>query len=258
MKYPAIFLLPAGYASALSASVSLFDNPADLEKFNVHISYGHSSNAADYTATGGLSGSGAIEMGGSYESQAWLYQDGFAFHPGVNYTVSAYIKTDSYAAIGFAASADELSDDLYPNNSVLIGINSASQYIDLNSTSSGNGAADQGYAWFQDTHASYAVGDWVYLSFQINFDGTDYLATYSATLSDSDGVLGDVIVAGTEAFSNNALDSSGTIYPFFYFDGGYSNPTIDNFAAVPEPTTVTALAGLTVLGAVLLRRRARS
>lgn len=267
MKFLSRAFLLLAFAPLALADTFLFDDPADLDRFNVQVSGNQTGTAADYTATGGLAGSGAVQMNPAYVNQSWIAQNGLVFAPGVDFTVSAFLKLDSYAGIGFTSDANAATGALYPDHSIMFGISGTAQFLDLNSTGT-DSAGDEGF-WdssgelqnIVSSPAAYDVGDWVYLSLSIRFDGSSYTATYSATLSDANGALGDAIMEGVQIFGNGGLSSSGMLHPFFYFDGGYSSPTIDTFtaatAAVPEPsTTALILGGAVILCAIIRRRRA--
>lgn len=266
MKFLSRAFLLLAFAPLALADTFLFDDPADVDRFNVQLSYNQAGTAADYTVTGGLSGSGAVQMNPNYVSQSWVAKDGLVFAQGVDYSISAYLKVDSYAGIGFTYDPAAATGALYPDHSILFGISGVSQFIDLNSTGT-EYAGDEGF-WDSSgalpnvvsSPAAYEIGDWIHLSLSIRFDGSNYTATYSATLSDSDGAdLGAAIMEGAQIFTNSGLSSSGMLYPFFYFDGDSGSPTIDTVvvAAVPEPsTTALILGGAGIIWAILRRRRA--
>ncbi len=261
MKRHLIAVLAASLAFASTVyPVSVnFDYPADSSLFNVIISFGNSSSSASYTADGGFDGSGAIQMNSSFDGQSWVLNEGITFASGQDYTVSAFIKANTYCGIGFTNSANPDGNIIYPEHSILFGVNSDSQYIDLNSTADSSGS-DLGY-WDNSTllntvpsPAAYSNGDWLLLTLTVNYDGSDFLATYSAFQLNGDGSAGDAILAGTQIFANSGLASDSSLHAFFYFDSSGS-PTLDNFTAVPEPSTLAAFAGLAALGFGIVRRR---
>ena len=201
----------------------------------------------NYSATGGIGGSGSFGTSGD-SAATTIFNTGLSNYSGATFTTSFYFQT-----------RDALSTQ------DLVGFG----YYTTNRSRFDAATGALGYKINGTNSSSLTASTWYKLSAVTNNTGSTFHTTISLQSYGANGqtLTGSPITIGaSDSTGGTGLLSASTIYFGLYgganFGAGNRNetPAIDNFSitavsAIPEPSTYAAIAGASMLGLAMWRRR---